>query len=48
MTWKEFKDEVEKRGVADEREIWYIDVTFPEPNYLNVETDHQAGFVIFS
>lgn len=26
MTWKEFKEVVEAKGVTDDMEIWYIDL----------------------
>jgi hypothetical protein len=29
MTWKEFKERVEREGVKDEDEINFIDVSFP-------------------
>jgi hypothetical protein len=34
MTWKQFKEEVERNGVTDEMEIFYIDVNMP--NRLHV------------
>jgi len=27
MTWKDFKDEVEKQGVKDEDWLWMVDLT---------------------
>ena len=34
MTWKEFKDAVDKRlaedGISEDDSIWYIDVSFPD------------------
>jgi len=29
MTWGEFKEAVEKAGIEDNDEIWYIDISFP-------------------
>lgn len=37
MTWGEFKQAMDVAGVKDEMEIWYIDVSFPDPSEpLNV------------
>ncbi len=29
MTWGEFKQAVDKAGVKDDEEIWFIDISFP-------------------
>jgi hypothetical protein len=43
MTWKQFKDFVESRGVKDEDQIHYIDVSYLEESHLSIrlptETD---------
>ena len=36
MTWKEFKDEVERQGVKDEDLIKYIDINDTDP--INIST----------
>jgi hypothetical protein len=41
MTWKEFKDEVEKQGVTDDMEVHYIDIGFGDAAYLNIEIDKE-------
>jgi hypothetical protein len=39
MTWKRFKDIVESKGVTDDQEIWYIDVSFPTETNLSVHPE---------
>lgn len=36
MTWGEFKRLVEEKGLTDDSRIWYIDVSFPEPERVTV------------
>ena len=36
MTWKEFKEEVEEKGITDDMEIWFIDVVYPYKNQIEV------------
>lgn len=37
MKWGEFKKIVEKKGVTNDMEIWYIDLSLPEPKHLKIE-----------
>ena len=48
MTWKQFKEFVESRGVKDDDEIFYID-TYPEPgNKIRAEKDRDGWWRIWS
>lgn len=42
MTWKEFKDAVDKKmkekGIEESVSIWYIDISFPEKDDFEKET----------
>lgn len=55
MTWKQFKEEVDKqlaeKGISEDEEIWYIDISFPqeddfEKERLSVGLDEHCGIVI--
>lgn len=37
MTWGQFKALVEARGAKDDDVLWYIDVTAPVDEFINVE-----------
>ena len=39
MTWKEFKEEVEKSGVGDNFEVQYIDISWPDYKTIKVEIE---------
>ena len=39
MTWGQFKRAVEKQGVKDEDDIWYIDVSFSPPFQIEEHKD---------
>ena len=47
MTWKEFKEEVEKQmdesGISENEEIWYIDLSCPQKGSLDVGNDESSG-----
>ena len=36
MTWKQFKTEVEAKGVTDDMEIFFIDTHLPDRDSLDV------------
>lgn len=36
MTWKEFKETVEKRGVKDDDKIEWIDAVYPTSNNITL------------
>ncbi len=42
MTWKEFKDVVDKvlqeKSIPEDIEIWYIDISFPKATHLIVSS----------
>ena len=42
MTWKEFKEQVERLGLKDEDELWYIDIQGNEE--LDVKKDERHGW----
>ena len=51
MTWAELKEAIEKAGVKDDDEIWYIDVSFPEQEdfdkgVIAVSKDDKCGWGI--
>lgn len=37
MTWGQFKALAEARGAKDDDVLWYIDVTAPVSEFINVE-----------
>lgn len=47
MTWKEFKEELDRelkaQGIDENTEIWYIDVSFPTIP-LKVVADHSISY----
>lgn len=43
MTWKEFKEEVERRGVKDDYEIGYIDTALRMKEGLSIEIYEYNG-----
>ena len=40
MTWKEFKEEVEKKGVKDDDKVLYIDFNNSWGSKLVIKTTH--------
>ena len=51
MAWGEFKEAVEKEGVEDDDQIWFIDVSFPMPDdfeqgRIGVSRDRDCGIAI--
>jgi len=50
LTWNEFKKFVdhalEEQGVDGDIAIWYIDVSFPQPDGIQVSTDDNCGLAI--
>jgi hypothetical protein len=40
MTWKELKEAIDKqlkeRGISEDTEIWYIDISFPIKDNLKI------------
>jgi len=45
LKWSEFKKLIESKGVKDDDQIWYIDISFNEP--ISIEKD-SAGWGIHS
>lgn len=45
MTWKEFKEFLEKNGVKDSDRIWYIDVTYPTEGNVRVQLESESEYV---
>lgn len=49
MTWEEFKKHLEEKGVKDDDEIWYIDVSFPIKRDIVVERDElELGIKVYN
>ena len=46
MTWGDFKAYLEKNGIKDDDEIWYIDISFPEEKDLTIGRDDDHGFCV--
>jgi hypothetical protein len=50
MTWKQFKDSVErqmeKQDVSEDTEIWYIDISSPDLDEVDVGVDPAVGMAI--
>ena len=51
MTWKEFKEEVDRqlkeKGVSENEEIFYIDISTPDKKQLSAGLNESSGIVIW-
>lgn len=48
MTWDEFKVYIDGRGVRGDEEIWYIDVSLPGLEEINIDRQENMGVAIWS
>lgn len=50
MTWDEFKALVDKtlaeQGKDGSEEIWYIDLSYPEPRRLEIHVSRELGLAV--
>jgi hypothetical protein len=48
VTWKEIKEAIEAGGVADDMELWYIDISFEGELAVEPQTEEKPNDIGFT
>jgi hypothetical protein len=52
LTWNEFKLLIDKqlaeKGISGDEEIWYIDISYPDAERVEVNMDKNSGISVYT